>query len=467
MQNFFSTPKTRAFLYVWFGQFLSVIGSGMTSFVLAIWTYQLNASTAQFATVVFAAAFPSIVMAPFAGTLVDRWDSRKVLAWSVAGQAAATALLAGQFAFGDGLVYWHIYPAIVVVAVCGAFQGPALTTVGTALLPEHLYSRATGLWQLNQAAVMIVSPIIAAAIMHFVNISGIVAFDTASYVFAMASLLCLRKPIRVQVKEAGDPATHGAVMRFLHDMSAGWLFIRRHRSLTHLLVFSLFVNLVYDIVQILALPLTVKEGAPGDLAWLMALSATGMVVGSVVMAVWKGPRSQVAGVVASAVGVGAALFVAGLQRSTLPLIVCFFFFSLAIPLGQTMSGALWMRKTEPDLLGRVSATTTMLTQLCFPLACVIAPLLADHVFQPLLISGHWPWIASVFGTGAQRGVGVLLSLMGLLTLACAGVAWLDRPIRQVEILMRNVSRPDGDANEDAGVPEALCETLPQAVATTE
>lgn len=460
MQNFFSTYRTRAFLYVWFGQLLSVVGSGMTSFVLAIWTYKQNASTAQFAIVVLAAALPSIIMAPFAGTLVDRWDSRKVMAWSVAGQAVSTFVLALLFFNGTNLVYWQIYPAVVVVALCGAFQGPALTTAGTALLPESLYSRATGLWQLNQAAVMIVSPIIAAAIMNIVSIGWIVVFDGLSYAFALLSLLSLREPIRAPAGPIAQTAGGGVLAKFFRDMGEGWRFIRMHRSLTHMLTFGLFVNLVYDVVQILALPLTVKEGTAGDLAWLMALSAAGMVVGSVVMAVWSGPRNNVTAIAVSALGVGLALVLAGLQKAPLALAACFFVFSLFIPLGQTASGALWMRKTQPAVLGRVTATTSMLVQMCFPLAVLIAPWLADEIFQPLLTGGG-NWAVTLFGSGPQRGVGLLLSVVGILTVLFTVLAWLDPRIRRIDALMADVSHEALD-HDDANAAENARIELPRA-----
>ena len=87
MSHFLVSKKTRPFLTIWLGQFLSIIGSGMTSFVMAIWSYQRHWSTGQFSTVVLAAALPGIIMAPFAGALVDRWDKRLTMMGAVAGQA--------------------------------------------------------------------------------------------------------------------------------------------------------------------------------------------------------------------------------------------------------------------------------------------------------------------------------------------------------------------------------------------
>src|SRR5262245_6486672 len=83
--HFLFSKRTRVFLIIWLGQFLSIIGSGMTSFVLGIWVYQRHSSTGQFSTVVLAASLPGILMGPFAGALVDKWDKRRTMIAAVIG----------------------------------------------------------------------------------------------------------------------------------------------------------------------------------------------------------------------------------------------------------------------------------------------------------------------------------------------------------------------------------------------
>jgi DHA3 family macrolide efflux protein-like MFS transporter len=435
MTGFFSTRQTRGFLIIWTGQSLSVIGSGMTSFVLAIWTYERQWSTSQFATIVLAASLPAIVMAPFAGALIDRWNKRTTLAFAVAGQAIATGVVSLMFSTHRIETYWQIYPAIIVIAVCGSFQGPALATIGSALLPEELYSRASGLWQLNQAAVMIISPVLAVIIMPFVRIEGVILFDALSYIFAIVSLWLVHFPRPVLAGQAQTMEAQRTVRVFLQEVAAGWRYIRTRSALLQLLAYTLFLNLIYDMVQILVLPLAVKGGTPGKLASLMSLSAFGMVGGSVIMSIWKGPSRQIFGVLLSGFMVGLALLAAGPQQSQTWLALSFFAFTFFIPLGQSTGGAIWMRKSDPAVLGRVTATTSMLIQLCFPAACFVAPVLADHVVGPLLAPGGalvgGP-IAAVFGVGIQRGVGLLISTMGAAAMLISVLFFMNRRFRSVE-----------------------------------
>jgi DHA3 family macrolide efflux protein-like MFS transporter len=445
MSHFLVSKKTRPFLTIWLGQFLSIIGSGMTSFVMAIWSYQRHWSTGQFSTVVLAAALPGIIMAPFAGALVDRWDKRLTMMGAVAGQAISTLVLALLFATNKIDSYWQVYPAIILIAVCAAFQYPALSAACAVLVPKDFYSQAGGLWQLNQAAVMIVSPILAAALLPTVHMQGIILFDALSYLFAFGSLVLIRIPSAASEESNAD--ADAPAIPFLRQVAQGWLYIKSRRGLLQLLAYFLFFNLILDMVQIVVMPLAVKGGTPQRLASLMVSSAIGMVCGGAMMAAWSGPKNRVLGVLASGVLVGGALILAGPQQNPLFLAVAFFLFTLFIPLGQSSAGAIWLNKTPRELLGRVTATTSSLSQLCFPLACFVAPALTDPLFVPLLAPGgrlSTGPIAAFFGVGPQRGVGLLLTVMGLVTVLLSLAAAASKPLRRLEAELPEMSSLDED-----------------------
>ncbi len=59
-----------------------------------------------------------------------------------------------------------------------------------------------------------------------------------------------------------------------------------------------------------------------------------------------------------------------------------------------------------------------------------------------------PVLGPVFGFGESRGVGVLISLMGLLIAAATVIAAFNRSIRRLELEL-----PDHDAAKPAAAPE--------------
>jgi MFS transporter, DHA3 family, macrolide efflux protein len=452
--HFLFSKRTRVFLIIWLGQFLSIIGSGMTSFVLGIWVFQRHSSTGQFSTVVLAASLPGILMGPFAGAFVDKWDKRKTMILAVVGQAVATLVLSALFATNRIESYWQVYPAIILIAVCGAFQWPALSAACAVLVPKEHYSQAGALWQLNQAAVMIASPMLAAALLPFAKIEGIVLFDAATYVFALGSLFFVRIP---NIEPSGDSddadASRGKVIAFLREVSQGFRYIKVRPALLRLLVYTLYFNIVLDMVQIVVMPLAIKDGTPTRLASIMAASAFGMVAGSMIMAVWSGPKKKIFGVLLSGTVLGAALVIAGPQQNPIWLGASFFLFAMCIPMGLSSAGAIWLSKTAHDVLGRVTATTTTMAQLCFPVACVIAPFLTDRLFTPLLLPDGAlasTAVGALFGVGPQRGVGLLLTAMGLTTIVLSIAAFASPRLRLIEDELPEMSTPPIEVS----VPEA-------------
>jgi len=93
------TPKglfhgMRSFLILWFGQSVSVIGSGLGGFALGVWVYRTTGSTTQFAMVSFVMGLVLIVMNPVGGALADRRDRRQLMILANLG-AGAISLLRG------------------------------------------------------------------------------------------------------------------------------------------------------------------------------------------------------------------------------------------------------------------------------------------------------------------------------------------------------------------------------------
>ncbi len=91
---------------VWFGQLISFIGSGLSSFGLGVWAYQSTGSITLFALISMFANLPGALLGPFAGTLVDRWDRRKALLYSDIGAGISTTTLLVLLLTGS-LELWH------------------------------------------------------------------------------------------------------------------------------------------------------------------------------------------------------------------------------------------------------------------------------------------------------------------------------------------------------------------------
>ncbi|MEL6165113.1 MAG: MFS transporter, partial [Cyanobacteria bacterium J06628_3] len=68
--------EMRIFILIWFGQIVSVTGSGLTNFALDIWVYQKTGSVTQFALLILFNTLPFVLISPIAGVLADRFSRR-------------------------------------------------------------------------------------------------------------------------------------------------------------------------------------------------------------------------------------------------------------------------------------------------------------------------------------------------------------------------------------------------------
>ena len=77
--NHFSQSWMRTFFIIWIGQAFSLLGSNLVQFSLVWYLTKTTGSAVILATSTFFALLPNVLLAPFAGALVDRWNRQKVM----------------------------------------------------------------------------------------------------------------------------------------------------------------------------------------------------------------------------------------------------------------------------------------------------------------------------------------------------------------------------------------------------
>src|SRR5829696_4120350 len=88
----------RRFFTIWSGQALSLFGSALVQFALIWWLTEKSGSATVLALATLVGMLPQIVLGPFAGALVDRWNRRVIMIMADGTIAAFSLLLAYLFA---------------------------------------------------------------------------------------------------------------------------------------------------------------------------------------------------------------------------------------------------------------------------------------------------------------------------------------------------------------------------------
>lgn len=415
----------RAFTTIWLGQVVSLIGSSLTTFALGVWAYQRTGSVTLFAFITFMGLLPGILVSPFAGALVDRWDRRWVMIGADSGAALTSLLIAGLLWAGR-LEIWYIYVIVGVNSILKAFQMPAYTAAITLMIPKDQLPRASGMMQFGGAAAQIAAPFLAGILFGLIGLAGIIVVDFATFLVGVSALLLVRVP--------SPPPTGVARRHLLREAADGLAFITTRRGLLAMLIFFAIVNFGLGMAQVLFAPLVLKFATPVDLGLIGALGGVGLLAGSLVISAKGLPKPRIHGVLGFGILFGFSFMLAGL-RAWVPMIaIASFVCMFCVPYINGSNQVLWQLKVPPEMQGRAFATRLMLAWSTAPIAFVLAGPLADGVFEPMLMPGGLlsGSVGAIIGTGPGRGVGMLFLLIGILPLVASIGGYLYKPLRHVE-----------------------------------
>jgi len=132
----------------------------------------------------------------------------------------------------------------------------------------------------------------------------------------------------------------------------------------------------------------------------------------------------------------AGLMMAGFgATSSIPvIIVTGFLFFTTLPFATTCIDVLIRKSIANDKQGRAWGLISLISQVGFVIAYVFAGVLADYVFNPVLVEGGVlaDTVGKVIGTGETRGIGFLIMLSGLGLIITALFVSKSKNIREME-----------------------------------
>lgn len=428
MENKKSPHGMTTFILVAIGQIVSVTGSSLTGFALGAWVYQDTRSTTLFSLILLFTVLPSLLFAPLAGALVDRWDRRRVMIAADSGAAVCTGLLMVLFYMGN-LEIWHIYVIMGFNSLFRALQVPAYTASVSLLVPREQLGRANGIMQLEATSSYLLSPILAGWLLDQVGIVGVMAIDLATFLFAVSVVLAVRFPS--PAAKDTDISLRSSLWK---DMTIGWQFISMRAGFLGLMILFALGNYANLMTDTLMPPMLLELSSPTILGTVLSTGGLGMLVGTLLMSAWGGPKKRIYGVLIFKMLAGLAIMAIGLSPSIPVIALATFFYYLPFPLVNGSDQAIWQSKVPPELQGRVLSIRRALSRSMIPLAYLTAGPLSDQVFRPLL-SANGALASSVgqfFGVGSSRGIGLLIFLMGEIIVVLTLAAASDPRVRNLE-----------------------------------
>lgn len=425
------TRHLRTFYILAITQGLSLVGSRMSSIAIGIRVFAETGNAAPLLLTAFFNELPAMLGNSAAGVLVDRWDRRKVMILTDAGQAIGSLLLVASFLSG-AFQLWHLYAVALLNGVFAMFQEPAKSATITMLIPDQHRDRANAVQAMLFPLAGVIAPAITGLLYGLIGIAGIVTIDMLTFAVAVGVVSRLHIPRPAQSDEAR--AIGGG---FWRELVGGWRYLKSRPGLRVLVIYFTLMNFLLNGPLELSIPYLMNITSSETITGLvLAASSLGGFVGAGVLAARgkRNNRSRIHTIMPALLVVGLMFLVHGTTRSPLVLAVSIFTLIAALQVWALYTSILQV-KTPPDMQGRVFAITGQLGYLGAATSFLLTGPLVDNVLQPAVGTPSWNTFAPIVGSQPGAGMGLVLVATGaiIITLTLAVYGW--PTVRRVETLL--------------------------------
>ncbi|MDR2936648.1 MAG: MFS transporter [Rikenellaceae bacterium] len=365
----------RTFFILWSGQAFSLLSSALVQFAIILWVTIETGSASVLAMATIAGLVPQIVLGPFIGVWVDRWNRKAIMIAADLFIALCCAVIALLYRC-DLIEMWHIYLLLAARSVGGSFHFPAMQASVPLLAPERHLTRIAGITQALQSISNIAGPALGALLVSTLPMNQIMWIDVAGAVIASSSLLFIRIPPTPPV----EGLKSGSVIR---EMLDGLRAIWHDRGLTVLMAMWILFLFFYMPAGALY-PLMTYDyfgGTPFQMGMAEVAFAVGMLMGGVLIGIWGTNHRRVLMIMLACIVNGAAFVFSGVLPHTgyYWFLVWVVVMGLTVPFFNSPLISLIQTRIEPGMLGRVFSLFGTLAILPAPLGLLAAGPVADRI----------------------------------------------------------------------------------------
>lgn len=240
-----SPLRNSGFRLLWAGATVSGLGSWLLVVALPYYVFRLTGSPAATGLTLALEALPALLVGPWAGVLLDRWNPIRAMWLADLGSAAAVALI--LVADDPGRV-WLLYVAVLGENLATTVFRPAARALTPSVLgtgPELTAGNA--LSSLSASVLRLAAPPLGALLLAGPGISSVLLIDIASYLVSAVLIARVgrRPPVRGRAPEAERNTTaelragleHVARTPLLRGpLASNGVFLTANAALTALLV---------------------------------------------------------------------------------------------------------------------------------------------------------------------------------------------------------------------------------------
>jgi MFS family permease len=364
--------KSRNFRLFFGGQTVSLVGTWITRIATSWLVYRLTGSVLLLGVVGFCGQIPTLLLAPFAGVLVDRWNRHRILLVTQALSMLQSTLLAVLTLTGV-ITVAELLVLQVAQGIINAFDTPARQAFVIEMVDDRAdLPNAIALNSSMVNASRIIGPSVGGIIIAAVGEGWCFALDAASYVAVIASLLAMNVARRELPKRE---------TRLREELRTGFQYVWRFLPVRWAL-------LLLSLVSIMGMPYTVLmpaistkvlHGGPNTLGLLMTASGAGALGSALYLASRRSVLGLGRAMVVSTAVFGAGLILFAFSRSLVLSLLVLPAIGAGMMITMAATNTIIQTVVEEELRGRVMAFYTMAFLGTAPIGSLLAGVAADRI----------------------------------------------------------------------------------------
>jgi len=424
--------KSNVLVGLLFTQAISLIGTRMTTIALGIWIYQRTGKAMDLLLIPLFNELPSLLFGNVIGTVVDKLDRKKVIIVSDLGQALGTILLFISIA-SSGFNPWYLYVVVFIQGIFTTAQEPAADSSIAQLTSPQNRTRVNGIKELSFPAAGVLAPVFAGVLYVNFGIQGVIMVDLMTFVIASGIVFLLTFP-EVETSEIGREYSGG----FIQEVRGGFGFLTRHSGLLWLVVYMAFINLLINGPIELVIPYVLERtGNELILSWMLALMSIATLSMSVILTFVPLPQNKMLVLFASMCMTSIGLLIFGMASSSFLLGTALFVLMMPLPILNVVFKSILQEKVPQDLHGRVFGSAYQVAYGIAPISFLLSGTLVDNVATPFMQAQAMTQLSVLFGQGKASGMGLIVSIAGLVLLIVTLIFSMVASLRNVETRLKS------------------------------
>lgn len=373
----------KKFTLIWTGQTFSILTSSVAQFAFVLWIGLETGSAKVLAYATIAGLLPQIILGPFAGVFVDRWNKKLTMIASDSFVAMCSAVIALLF-YWDLLELWSIYLLLSLRSIGGAFHSPAMKSAVPLLAPKDQLVRIAGINEVILSISLISGPALGAFLLLNYNMTVVMLLDVVGAFIACVALCFVKIPKTSTAKESAQSV--------YTDMIEGGAVILKNKPMSWLLFSEIIARFfIFPVVAVTPL-MTLKyyKGTAYQVSMVEILFGVGLLIGGGLLALLNQRFRKISLAIIGYIILGLVLLICG---SLSPSLFVFYailtaFQGIAVPLYEGSITALIQTQFQTQYLGRIFGLIGSICQIPAIIGLLFTAELADKLgVQNVYIAG--------------------------------------------------------------------------------